>query len=77
MKKNNQAIEILIFDKYCFLRKMQLARGFRQGKLHESRFVIALGMWLESEKMFLHNITMSSLTFSFQTTYFVAFCYFS
>ena len=56
---------------------MQLARGFPQGKLYENRIVIAVAMWLESEKMFLHNIILSSLMFSFQTTCFVGFCDFS
>ena len=71
-------LKILFFNKYWLLHKMQLARRFSQGKLYENRIVIALGMWFESEKMFLHNIILSSLMlFSFQTTYFIAFCDFS
>ena len=70
-------LKILFFNKYCFLRKLQLARGFPHSKLYEKQIVIALGMWVESKNMFFHSNILTSLMFSFQLTYFVALFDFS
>lgn len=52
---------------------MQIPRGFAHRMLYKNGIDIALSMWVEPGKMLLHDIILSTLKFSFQTTYFVAF----